>query len=79
MVGEVMKNIDFNMHIDALVKRYPMLEQSREQIIIGFNMLKDCYEQGGKILIAGNGGSAADAEHLAGELMKKLNPLQLHS
>ena len=32
--------------------------------------MEDCYNNGGKLLIAGNGGSAADAEHIAGELMK---------
>ncbi len=34
-------------------------------------MLRACYERGGKLLIAGNGGSAADCEHIAGELMKR--------
>ena len=34
-------------------------------------MFEECYENGGKLLIAGNGGSAADSEHIAGELMKR--------
>ena len=33
--------------------------------------MEECYENGGKLLIAGNGGSAADSEHIAGELMKR--------
>lgn len=33
-------------------------------------MLEESYENGGKLLVAGNGGSAADAEHIVGELMK---------
>ena len=33
--------------------------------------MEQCYETGGKLLIAGNGGSAADSEHIAGELMKR--------
>ena len=33
-------------------------------------MLRDCFAGGGKLLIAGNGGSCADAEHIVGELMK---------
>lgn len=32
--------------------------------------MKNCYARSGKLLIAGNGGSAADAEHIVGELMK---------
>lgn len=58
-------------HIDLLIRRYPRLEGSREDIINGYLMLEECYRHGGKLLIAGNGGSAADAEHIAGELMKR--------
>ena len=36
-----------------------------------YTILEECYKNGGKLLIAGNGGSAADAEHIVGELMKK--------
>ena len=57
-------------HIDLLIKRYPMLEKCKQDIINGYLMLEDCYAHGGKLLIAGNGGSAADAEHIVGELMK---------
>lgn len=57
-------------YIDLLIKRYPMLENCRQDIINGYLMLEDCYAHGGKLLIAGNGGSAADAEHIVGELMK---------
>ena len=38
---------------------------------IGESVFENCYVNGGKLLIAGNGGSAADAEHIAGELMKR--------
>lgn len=58
-------------HIDLLIRRYPRLEVCREDIISGYQMLEECYRSGGKLLIAGNGGSAADAEHIAGELMKR--------
>lgn len=57
-------------HIDLLIQRYPELESVKEQIVEGYFLLEDCYNHGGKLLIAGNGGSAADAEHIAGELMK---------
>lgn len=57
-------------HIDLLVERYPTLETTKEDIIMAYLLLEECYENGGKILVAGNGGSAADAEHIVGELMK---------
>ena len=53
-----------------LLERYPELKCIHRQIEEGFNTLKDCYETGGKLLVAGNGGSAADADHIVGELMK---------
>lgn len=53
-----------------LIKRYPVLASIEEEIIEGYLILRECYERGQKLLIAGNGGSAADAEHMAGELMK---------
>ena len=58
-------------HIDLLMKRYPVLEACKEEIIGGYELMEECYKNGGKLLIAGNGGSAADSEHIAGELMKR--------
>ncbi|MBR5595922.1 MAG: SIS domain-containing protein [Lachnospiraceae bacterium] len=68
-----MKIIDSRLlkHIDLLTSRYPKLEKCRQQIIEAYLVLEECYESDGKLLIAGNGGSAADAEHIAGELMKR--------
>lgn len=57
-------------HIDLLVERYPILNAVKNDIISAFWIMEKCYRNGGKILIAGNGGSAADAEHIVGELMK---------
>lgn len=57
-------------HIDLLVERYPSLELAKEDIIEAYLVMEECYENGGKMLVAGNGGSAADAEHIVGELMK---------
>ena len=56
--------------LDELIKRYPILERVREDIEAVYGILERCYENGGKLLMAGNGGSAADAEHIVGELMK---------
>ena len=58
------------MMINDLVKRYPVLETVKADIERFYKMMEACYENGGKVLIVGNGGSAADAEHIVGELMK---------
>lgn len=57
-------------HIDLLIKRYPRLDSCKNEIINAYLLMEKCYKTGGKLLIAGNGGSAADAEHMVGELMK---------
>lgn len=57
-------------HLDTLIARYPVLAIAREEIARAYEVLTDCFTAGGKLLIAGNGGSAADAEHIVGELMK---------
>lgn len=59
-----------NKHIDLLLERYPQLSAVKSDIIAAYKILESCYQNGGKLLIAGNGGSAADAEHIVGELMK---------
>lgn len=58
-------------HIDLLIERYPVLADIRQDIIDTYLIMEECYLNGGKLLIAGNGGSAADSEHIAGELMKR--------
>jgi D-sedoheptulose 7-phosphate isomerase len=67
-----MKNLEIklNKHIELLIERYPILESIKDQIINAYLVLEESYESGGKLIIAGNGGSAADAEHITGELMK---------
>ena len=58
-------------HIDLLIQRYPQLACVAQDIIDAYLILEECFKNGGKLLIAGNGGSAADSEHIAGELMKR--------
>lgn len=58
-------------HINLLIERYPILEKCRPSIINAYLVIEECFEHDGKLLIAGNGGSAADSEHIAGELMKR--------
>jgi len=57
-------------YLQQLITRYPALAGSKENIQSAFEVIKESYENGGKLLIAGNGGSASDAEHIVGELMK---------
>ena len=57
-------------HLQQLAERYPQLASVRNDIKTAFEIIKESYSKGGKLLIAGNGGSASDAEHIAGELMK---------
>ena len=55
---------------EELFVRYPVLEKNREDILKAYEVLETCYRTGGKLLVAGNGGSCADSEHIVGELMK---------
>jgi len=57
-------------YLQQLTERYPRLESVRGDIKAAFDITAGSYANGGKLLIAGNGGSASDAEHIAGELMK---------
>ena len=57
-------------HYDRLFERYPALEPCRESVREAYDMLRTCYQNGGKLLLVGNGGSCADCEHIVGELMK---------
>lgn len=58
-------------HIDLLIERYPKLDSIKQEITDAYLIMEECYFNEGKLLIAGNGGSAADSEHIAGELMKR--------
>ena len=59
-----------NSHINKLLQRCPELAECRGEIEKSFAILCDCFRSGGNLLLCGNGGSAADAEHWAGELLK---------
>lgn len=56
--------------LEELIKRYPKLYECRDSIISARDMLTECFEKGGKLLVCGNGGSCADSDHIVGELMK---------
>ena len=56
--------------LTKLLHKYPALDICKADIEKAFLLMKDTYQKGGKLLVCGNGGSAADSEHIVGELMK---------
>ncbi|MCI9019393.1 MAG: SIS domain-containing protein [Eubacterium sp.] len=64
------QNKIFQKQTGLLANRYPKLKSSIQSIIEAYLVMENSFQHDGKLLIAGNGGSAADAEHIAGELMK---------
>jgi len=56
--------------LDDLIIRYPELDIAYDNILNSYKILEEAYSSGRKLLVAGNGGSAADSEHIVGELMK---------
>ena len=56
--------------LEQLIERYPALSVCSDDIMKAAEILVDSYAADGKLLVAGNGGSAADSEHIVGEMMK---------
>lgn len=56
--------------MSELYERYPKLAECKTEIEKALDLFAETYKNGGKILVCGNGGSAADCEHIVGELMK---------
>lgn len=57
-------------NLEELVLRYPGLCECRDAIAAAADMIIDAYRSGKTLYTCGNGGSAADADHIVGELMK---------
>lgn len=57
-------------HLQRLIERYPALASCRNDLASALSVLTSAYENGNKVLVCGNGGSAADSEHIVAELMK---------
>ena len=58
-------------HVELLIERYPALDVCKQNIILAYQILEEPYSAWRKLLVAGNGGSASDSEHIVGELMKE--------
>ena len=59
--------------ISELIERYPALEICRADLILAVEKICQTFRAGNKLLVCGNGGSAADSLHIVGELMKGFN------
>ena len=66
-----MKNLILDILQDSIETKRRSIESNIPKIIEAADMLTDCLNQGHKVLIFGNGGSAADAQHLAAELVNR--------
>ncbi len=56
--------------LEKLIESFPDLKNSIPEMIKAYEDILSCYDHGGKLLLCGNGGSASDCEHIAGELLK---------
>lgn len=56
--------------LPRLLERYPALQTCQEDLESALELLVTAYQAGNKLLVCGNGGSAADSEHMVAELMK---------
>ncbi len=56
--------------LDKYCSKSSLIEDSRNEISQAFTIMRECYSSGGKLLVCGNGGSCADADHIVGELVK---------
>ena len=56
--------------LKQLIERYPALASCEKEIEQATELIINCFENGNRLYICGNGGSAADADHIVGELMK---------
>lgn len=64
--------------ITDLIKKYPALEVCREDLTQSFGRIEQAVIDGGQILVCGNGGSHADADHIVTELMKSFDKKRQH-
>ena len=59
-----------NEYIELMISRYPQLSSCADAVERSYEALINCFSNGGKLLLCGNGGSCADCGHISGELLK---------
>ena len=62
-----------NIYLKELLERYPQLNSCGLEVQAAYDLLCRCYEADAIVYLCGNGGSAADAQHIVGELMKSFS------
>ena len=67
------KNVKLEGIAEKLIQRYPALDTCKESVMNAGAILVECYQNEGKLLVCGNGGSASDSDHIVGELMKSFS------
>ena len=65
---------EFNLHVEDNIKTHLSLLTISENISDAINEITKSIRKGGKLMFCGNGGSAADAQHLAAEYLVRLRP-----
>lgn len=65
-----MPKIKADVIIDEMVAKYPALGKTSPALLTFCEKMITLFKRGGRLFIAGNGGSAADAQHIVAELMK---------
>lgn len=62
-----------NSELTRLITRFPALESCSASVAQARELLNDCFKNGNALYLCGNGGSASDSAHIAGELAKGFN------
>ena len=57
--------------INELILNHPNLEALENEVRNAAELITECFNSGGKLLLCGNGGSCADCEHIAGEMVNQ--------
>ena len=70
MIARKQNDAKAEIHLNRLLERYPELSYLKDEIKAACRIMEASFASGGKLLVCGNGGSAADADHIVGELMK---------
>lgn len=68
------KNINFESHLKENIDLHLSLSKNVKEINECAKLISNRIKKGGKLLICGNGGSAADAQHLSAEYLIRLKP-----
>ena len=56
--------------LTGMIERYPQMQGNEQEVLAVYEILEKCFVDGHRLYLCGNGGSASDCEHIAGELLK---------